>query len=252
MLDYIRAEGYKVSRRAYPYVTLLVLLAGAALLISGWVFTNSHGNDVDFASGGGMAVMLLSVGLYAPVLIGDMVFSEQYKNNTLKNEVSYGLPRARIYLGKLTVAAVLGILMSLAVLVFYEGMCWLTLLPGEPGNAAKALEMVIYCTLAALPQWLGMLGVSIMAYFLVRSSTVAAILIVLILVVPQNALKLLGLLVHPAFGNAAAFMPSAMVEAAQTAVGDGRFLALSWGLGAAWLVGATVVGLVLFRRKEIN
>ena len=91
-----------------------------------------------------------------------------------------------------------------------------------------------------------------MAYFLVRSSTVAAILIVLILVVPQNALKLLGLLVHPAFGNAAAFMPSAMVEAAQTAVGDGRFLALSWGLGAAWLVGATVVGLVLFRRKEIN
>lgn len=139
-----------------------------------------------------------------PSSLGDMVFSEQYKNNTLKNEVSYGLPRARIYLGKLAVAAVLGILMSLAVLVFYEGMCWLTLLPGEPGNAAKALEMVIYCTLAALPQWLGMLGVSIMAYFLVRSSTVAAILIVLILVVPQNALKLLGLLVHPAFGNAAA------------------------------------------------
>ena len=44
----------------------------------------------------------------------------------------------------------------------------------------------------------------------------------------------------------------AEVYAGVVRMADGRFLALSWGLGAAWLVGATGVGLVLFRRKEIN
>jgi hypothetical protein len=39
-------------------------------------------------------VMLLSVGLYAPLITTDLVFSEQYKIGTLKNEISYGIPEA--------------------------------------------------------------------------------------------------------------------------------------------------------------
>ena len=56
-----------------------------------------------------MVALILSVGLYATLLTGDIVFSDQYKNNTLKNEVSYGVPRVRIYLGKLIVAILVAI-----------------------------------------------------------------------------------------------------------------------------------------------
>lgn len=63
MLNYIRAEFYKVFRRKYTWITLVIVLALEALLVSGWVFTNVHGNHVDFYSGATMAVTLVERGL---------------------------------------------------------------------------------------------------------------------------------------------------------------------------------------------
>ena len=63
MVNYIHGEFYKVLRRKYPYICLALLLAGAGLLVWGWAFTNAHGNHVDFAAGGGMAVSLLAMGM---------------------------------------------------------------------------------------------------------------------------------------------------------------------------------------------
>lgn len=53
MVNYIRAEFYKVFRRRYTWITLVVLLALEALMVAGWMFTNSHGNHVDFYTGAG-------------------------------------------------------------------------------------------------------------------------------------------------------------------------------------------------------
>ena len=39
MLNYIRAEFYKVFRRKYTWITLVIMLALEALLVSGWVFS---------------------------------------------------------------------------------------------------------------------------------------------------------------------------------------------------------------------
>lgn len=59
MVNYIRAEFYKVFRRRYTWITLVVLLALEALMVAGWMFTNSHGNHVDFYTGAGMLCVML-------------------------------------------------------------------------------------------------------------------------------------------------------------------------------------------------
>ena len=69
MVNYIRAEFYKVFRRRYTWITLVVLLALEALMVAGWMFTNSHGNHVDFYTGAGMlCVMVPDVVPYGPEL----------------------------------------------------------------------------------------------------------------------------------------------------------------------------------------
>ena len=80
MVNYIRAEFYKVFRRRYTWITLVVLLALEALMVAGWMFTNSHGNHVDFYTGAGMLCVMLALGFYATLLTCDMVFADQYKN----------------------------------------------------------------------------------------------------------------------------------------------------------------------------
>lgn len=259
MLNYVSAEFYKVFRRKYPYVTFIIMASLAALLCSGYIFTNAHGNDVDFYGGGTVAAEMLSVGLYAAILVGDMVFSDQYKFNTLKNEVSFGIPRIRIYLGKLAVEAVMGVALSVLLVVFYEVLCFLTLLPSSPENTRLAVEIVGYCVLAAMPQWLGMLALTNMFFFLSRSNTLAAFLTVGVIAVPGTILGLAALLLsnsHPnvatALANLKNLMPAEMVATAYHVVGDWGYIAKSWLVGGVWIAATTAIGLVGFRRKEIN
>ena len=258
MLNYIRAEFYKVLRRKYIYVTELILLICAGLLVAGWWFTNVNGNHVDFRTGGGLAVSLLSMGLYAPILVGDMVFSDQYKFNTLKNEVSFGLPRARIYLGKLAVAAMIGVVLLVIVVGFYEGLCWLLLEPSTAEDVRLTWIMLGYCLLADLPQFLGMMALTNTVYSLIRSNTAGAFLTAGIIAVPPTVLEIMSLLT--AVGGRArealltlnSWMPQNIVAGAYQSVGDWAFLGKSWLLGAVWVAVCTAIGLTAFRRKEIN
>ena len=258
MLNYIRAEFYKVLHRKYLYATQLVLLLCAGLLVAGWAFTNANGNHVDFATGGSLAVSLLGLGVYAPIVVGDMVFSDQYKFNTLKNEVSFGLPRARIYLGKLAVAAVVGVAMLLLTVGFYEGLCWLLLEPSAPGDAGQILTIVGYCLLADLPQFLGMMALTNMIYFLIRSNTMGAFLAAGIMAVPPMVLDIMSLLtaveggLREALLTLNSWMPQNMVAGAYKVVGDWGFMAKSWVLGLVWMGVCTALGLWAFHKKEIN
>ena len=104
MIDYLGAELYKLAhRRTYTLGFLAVVFAGIALLF--WLLKYAAGSAVNtFDSVGYVLIMLLSMGLFLTPVVCDMVFSDQYKINTLKNEVSFGIPKTRLYLGKLAAA----------------------------------------------------------------------------------------------------------------------------------------------------
>lgn len=252
MLNYMRAEFYKVFHRKYIFIFTLVILACEGLLVSGWVLINSRGSAVDFTFGGSTAVMFLSLGLYMLLIIADMVFSDQHKHGTLKNEVSFGIPRVRIYLGKFLVEAILGVALMVIFLVFYELLCWITLVPSAPESAAETLRMVGYSTLVALPQWLGMLAACHMIFTHIRGSAIASFAFIGLLVIPQNIFKAMAFFVDPIFDKLAPLMPISTVEAASSCVGSLSYLGTSWAMGAFWLVASTAIGLSLFRKREIS
>lgn len=117
MLKYMNAEFYKVTHRVYPAGFLGVILGGIALIMV--LLRQNAGPGASFDFMVGALCMALSVGLYLVVITCDMVFSDQYKYNTLKNEVAYGLPRARIYLGKLAATAIVSVVLCAVILAFY-------------------------------------------------------------------------------------------------------------------------------------
>ena len=123
MLNYIRAEVYKLARRKYTWIFLGVMLLLESLLVAAWTYTNFMGNHVDFYTGAIIVLSLLPMGFYAALLTSDIVFSEQYKHNTLKNEVSFGVPRGRIYLGKLLVQLGLSVVMCAVMIGYYLLLC---------------------------------------------------------------------------------------------------------------------------------
>lgn len=256
MMNYIRAEFYKVFRRKYTWVTLAVVLALEALLVSGWVFTNAHGNHVDFYTGAVMLTQMLSFGFFASMITCDMVFAGQYKNSTLKNEVSFGLPRGRIYLGKLAVQTILSLLFCVVMLAFYLGLCYVTLYR-DPAQDLLAMKIVGYCLLCSLPLWLGVQAVCCACMFLIKSELGSAVIAVMVFYVSAYVLDLGALLCgNTALGTALRtiynYMPSTLLAKSSEVVGDWAFCGQTWLIGMLWLVVFTAIGLMGFQKKEIK
>ena len=255
MLNYLRGEFYKVFRRSYTWITLGVVLALEALLVAGWTFTNANGNHVDFYTGAAMLIQLLPIGFYATLFTADMVFAGQYKFGTMKNEVSFGIPRSRIYLGKFLAQTVLSLLACVVMLGFYLALCWIFLIH-DPETDAAILPILRYCLTAALPLWLGCQALSCLCFFLFKNDYAATFVAVAVIIVIPSALEIFALLFEGPVGNALMALhnlwPTTLLEAAPRTVGEISLLLDALGVGAAWLAGFTALGLWRFSRREIH
>lgn len=253
MLNYISAEIYKALHRKYVYLFTGAIVALEVLLMGAMTLSKSWGNGATVSVMLMTAIPMLVTGLYLSLVVGDMVFSEQYKYGTLKNEVSFGIPRSRIYLGKLIVEAIVGVAMMAVVLGVYILLCFL-LLPMD-GEELGTLGLMGRAVAMALPLYMGALGIAHLLYFSLKSSTAAAF-------IPAGFLSAGG----PLFGTLADYASGlfqTIGECVYPLLLTTPFNMLSknitaplvlqgWVLGIAWLVITTVVGLVVIRKKEIN
>ena len=258
MLNYIRAEIYKLLRRPYTYITLGVLLALEGLYASMFAFHNSHSLSTPF---GGAIVSIVEMGIIGfcmCLLTGDMVFAGQYKNSTLKNEVSFGLSRAQIYLGKLIAQTLLSIAYLVVMMAFFIALCAVCL-PMEAGtfySAPEALVIVGYFLAAGLPLWVGAQAALCMCLFLVNGEMASSFFYVGIVFVLETILDVAGLLIGGGVGRllleVVQYFPVRMLSEAKAVVGDPVYLGQSWLVGAFWVVVCTAIGLYGFHRKEIK
>lgn len=249
MLNYMRAEGYKLLRRKYLYIflgTMLALETALALMIVLPDFGNNH---VTFANSIGILSTLMIMGIYFGLLMGDMVCSEQYKHNTLKNEVSFGLSRSRIYLGKLAVAVVAAVVLCVLIIGYYIGLCYV-IMPHSPADGEALKNIVLRC-INTLPLWLGSLGLCHMALMLINNSTMAAFGAIGLLTLLPPAFKLLAHFVHDGFWVAYSLMLTTHFGDTYTLPELTTPMAVT-AIGLGWAVVTTAIGLALFRKKEIS
>lgn len=259
MLNYIRAEAYKLLHRPYTYIALGVLLALEALYASMFAFHNSHSLVTPFGAAVVTLVEMGTIGFCICLLTGDIVFAGQYKNSTLKNEVSFGLSRTRIYLGKLIVQTLLSLAYLAVMMAFFIGLCAVCLpMEGPAGfySSGDALIIVGYFLAAGIPLWIGGQAAMCMCLFLVNGEMTSSFLYVGIVFVLDTVLSVTGLLVQGGLGNLlvkiSGYLPRPMLDTAKTVVGDPVYLGQAWLVGAFWVAACTAIGLYGFHRKEIK
>ena len=176
MRAYLTAEWGKAVARPYYRIYLAVMVALAAALALIWWWTGREGMfQGSFGECLSLLIPFFSAGIYLAVIVADAVFSDQYKAGTLKNEVSYGLPRVRIYLGKLLTAAAAGLLLVFLTLLAYAVLCRL-LIPAGPEDWQAVQTFCSACS--PLPLWLGALSLTMAVMFNV-GQTIPVMVVVL-------------------------------------------------------------------------
>ena len=111
MNNFLKSECYKVSHRAYPY-TLLIIGVVIAILINVSVWYAIHVIRIPFTIEGADIMnaglyMMATIVWYCIIFTTDIGFSGEWRNNTMKNIVSFGTSRNTIFFGKCIVNTLL-------------------------------------------------------------------------------------------------------------------------------------------------
>ena len=243
MLNYLSAELWRMARRRLDLIWCAAYLLLVGVVALSWTGAPLHQTMEGFRD-------FLVIGLYLGYPLAALADGEARRLGTLRNEVSYGLSRGRIYLGKLLVSTGIAVLAAVVMMGFYLGLCWV-LFPHTELDG-MAWQLIGYCLAGAFPLWLAAQAMVSTCYFLVRGTNIAAFTAAGLLAVLPAILQAFGILFHPAFEVLRQFMPGVMLENLKNMAFQWNYVGLCWAAGLAWLAAATAVGLLAFRRKEIR
>lgn len=251
MGKYLGAELYKVThRRSYTLGMLGLIIAGEALLL--FLFrTTEFSNATSYADVIGVLPLTLTVGLYLVPALCDIVFSDQYKLNTLKNEMAYGMPRGRVYFGKLLASVITAVVFCAVFTAFYLGAAALFFPVTDAADTVLELVQIGKALAVSLPVWLGALGYIHMLLFVTRGS-VSAVVLYLITLSLGDILDLLRLFL-PKLEDFCVLVQRCLINAPMDTVMNGSFdIPYAWAVGAAWFVASAIVGVICFQKREIS
>ncbi len=264
MLNYLRAELYKVFHRKYTWITLVVLLALESVLVWGFAFINSNGSHVDVAEAAYSLWQMLWIGCFLTLFTCEMVFANQYKNGTFKNELAYGLSRSRIYFGKYLTQLFVSILICAVMVLFYLGASYVFLYRDSAEDAVLWTNTAYYL-LVCLAVWVGAQALSCACSFLCRGSTSAELIAIALLFILPEVLSMAGFVLsrQPDPGVQAAGKvcyqiyantPVAFLQQATstTSAWDWGTVGRACEIGGFWLTVPTILGLLGFQKREIH
>ncbi len=263
MLNYISAEWYKLrhTRGIFVALGILMFLIITLFLPAFWYRdpTTMEPNrriTMELYVAAYLAALLLGFFLAPPFAI--RAFDDQYGRGTMKNEVIFGIPRGRIYLGKLTFGALAGTVAAALVLAFYLLLCLLTGGLGEE-YPLRYLDLCVRGTLMAYPLWLASFSLAFFLQAVMRNSAgaVAVGYLILMFCLP---ISLVG------FGEVANLSPvnyffdrlffaapfRRIYGGMDVEQGILAGMGYSWLVGLGWVAVTTLAGLLVFSRKEIN
>lgn len=147
MINYIKSELYRILHTKNIYIVTLIL-CGVTLFVNGILFLFSQ-LDRGFIYGTvSFSLSNLVTSIDIVFLVGAcIVFVLYNEKNNIKNVISYGISREKIFIGKCIVSAIFSICILFLVLAVFVGTSVLLLEPGPIEGAVMILFKGIACIL---------------------------------------------------------------------------------------------------------
>lgn len=247
MLNYCKAELWKAFRHKGTYVLVLILVVLTGL------FTALMLSAEAFYQMASAATTTMLLGLLVAPLLTQLVDGSSI--STLKNEVSFGVGRGRIYLGKLVTGLLLGLGLCLLLLGGYLLTGWLVL-PHSPEEDLTALAVVGFTLLGALPIWCGVYSLCHMMAMLIPSTAGwLSIYYVLTFFGQPILVALIATFTTGRMSNLiqAVLMPmSLLMPNYLSGWITWEYQVWCWAIGLGWLAATTGLGLFCLGKKEIK
>ena len=247
MLNYIKAELWKALHHRITWGMTIFLVLCTALF--GFLMNSATYAELV----GGVSVTMLTGMLVVPLLVQVM---DGNKRATLKNEISFGLSRGRIYGGKLLAGLLLGMALCIILVAGLLVVCFPLLPHDNLEQELVSLGVLAFCLMGALPIWCGMLALCHAMAVAFPGTAVWMTAYYLVFFVGQPILAALSSLftggrISPLLQ--AILMPYTLLMPPYLSGWlTWKYQLWCWGIGLGWGIVSTAVGALWFSRQDIR
>ncbi len=259
MINYLRSEAYRNIHLKGNYIFIIALMVFVIFLnIILWLFAKSDPNfhyaTTKFAFSSLYAYLQFPMILC--VCAVSLIFGQEYKDNTLKNTISFGISRSVIYFSKLLISVVYSLIIAILVGSAFIISAYIFL----ENSGIEHLKMLINALITTIPIFLFCITLANSLYFVTEKEMNVVILWSIIVIIIPKLLLRLGRR-NELCKLIASYMP-------WNIVGDVTFneatnnLVLGWSTPGGVLKSIVVsiigclifyfIGLEIFKKKEIK
>jgi ABC-2 type transport system permease protein len=196
----------------------------------------------------GSVVVFLAFPLFLVVMFVDIVTAEENKEHTMKNTVSFGISRSKIFIAKNISAILIAAVVAAVTLAAFFGSGFILLAPGKGYTPAFLSDILLRISIALL-LYVAAITLGTLLAIIIKRNALFTFAYFGALVVPPLLFKLLTL-VSPVFANVKNAMLYSQAQILAQAT-PAQMLTTVW-ISLAHIAVFTILGLVLFNRQEIN
>ena len=259
MLSYLKSEFYRLRHNQGSY--LFIAVCSILLLSSNIVLLAVKATEPSFPyattyfafSSFYSSIMIV---FFLCIAVAASAFGNEHSEHTMKNSISYGISRENIYLGKLIVEVVYAMIAFVIITAVDIGSAYLLL----ENSGIENLIMLFRSCFVVLPLLLCAIAVTNFFLFLLESNgTAIGAVVGLLLAVPLVS-NFLGMKFR-VFTELSKFMPNNLITRISY---DYKKLEMTlpwngisgyyyyWLIGIAELIIITMLGVILFKKKEVK
>lgn len=242
MLNLIKSDLYRFSKRPFPYAVAGVL-SSLVILVQFMLSEVSREYVLMSVVPKGIEMILIFVFIFS------IFFEDEYKEGTFKNVVSSNISRGKIYLGKCISEIIVAVLV--AAVVFIVFIIWLSLLSWGQGSDKVILYEFLKRMVAVIPVFIGGIAISNFLRVIMKSNTVGPLYVVSILA-SEKLVMFLSVAIWSKLSVLNDYLLYTQIEIFENyTLGNNQLIHVAIvGIGTAIMF--NVIGYLVFRNSEIK
>ncbi len=259
MSSYIKSEFYRIFH--YKWTYLFIAICSALLVSSNVLLAVLRYSDASFSYGNTAFAFanFISNVVFVFILcisVASMIFGNEHTNHTMKNSVSYGITRGKIYFSKLIIEIVYALIAFVIITGFFIASAYLLLEHSHENEIMELLKMFA----ASLPLLLFALATTNCFIFIIEGTGASIAAITGLLIALPLVSNFLGMKFE-IFRRLAKVLPWNMISSIGIEMKP-YSIVLPWAGNAGyyncWLAGILqmiiiiIIGYLVFRKREIK